>query len=156
MRKRLIHSPGRRGAAAVEMALVLPVFFLFIFSLIEFGHVFMLVNTLNAAAKQAARLGVADGVSTQEVTDRVQQILSRAIDTTNATVMVKSGATFEQGTTASNSFDYATLPDMELESASPRELFVVRIEVPYEEVALLPPFWVRDLRLYGQAVQRHE
>ena len=51
-------SESRRGAAVVEMAMVLPVFLTFLFGLYEFGHAYMVINTLKAAANKAARSGV--------------------------------------------------------------------------------------------------
>ena len=38
---------GRRGAVTVEVALTLPVFAIFLAGLMEFGHVFMVSNTLS-------------------------------------------------------------------------------------------------------------
>ena len=60
MRRHNTHNqPKRRGTTLVEMAVVLPVFFLFIFALMEFSHAYMVVSMLNAACKRAARYGVA-------------------------------------------------------------------------------------------------
>ena len=44
----------RQGAVLVENALVISVFLVFLFGIIEFGHVYLVINTLNAAAKRAA------------------------------------------------------------------------------------------------------
>jgi hypothetical protein len=49
-----------------------------------------------------------------------------------------------------------TLPNIELSTAPARRLFVVRITVPYNSVAILAPKWVKNMTLSGQAVMRHE
>lgn len=51
--------PGRRGAAAVEMAFIVPVLFLFVFGIIEFGRAWMLVHVMNEAARAGVRSAVA-------------------------------------------------------------------------------------------------
>lgn len=138
------------------MAVVLPVFFVFLFSLFEFGHAFMVINTLNAATKKAAREGVADGTSTNRVSQRVQDILGTAIDSSRVTVYVKDASVFDTPGVDAESIDYDALPAIELLDAEPRQLFVVRVEVPYADVAILPPMWIKNITLRGQSVMRHE
>ena len=145
----------RQGAYLVEFSLVVPVFALFLVGIMEFGHVYMIIATINSAAKEGARLGGVDGVSTAEVQSRITQVVGSAINSTRATVYVKDATLFDADPLATN-VDYSALPDLELQEAGERQLFVVRIEVPYNEVALLPPFWVRDFTLVGQSVMRHE
>lgn len=49
------HHHTRRGAAAVEMALVLPLFLLVIFGIVEIGRAFMVEHLLANAARVGAR-----------------------------------------------------------------------------------------------------
>lgn len=156
IRRNRLRSESRRGATLVEMGVVLPVFFIFLFGLFEFGHAYMVVNILNAAAKRAAREGVADGVTTSDVQNRVLEILSSAIDTSDVTVQIKDASTFDSGSVDAGTVDYDSLPAIELNTAEPRQLFVVRIQVPYDSVAVFPPKWVEDITLTGQSVMRHE
>lgn len=51
----------RRGTLTVEMAIVLPVFFLFLFAAIEFGRMNMLRHTVDNAAYEAARTAIVPG-----------------------------------------------------------------------------------------------
>lgn len=146
----------RSGTTIVEMAIVLPVFFLFIFAIIEFGHAYLVIGTMTAAAKKAARLGAAEGVTTQEVIDEVEAILGSSIDLSNATIMVKDASVFDTPGVNPDSISYSGLPDIELEDAEATQLYVVRIEVPYDDVALLPPFWAGGMDLHGESVMRHE
>lgn len=147
---------SRRGAALVETAVTLPVFFLFVWGLIEFGHAFMVINSINAAATKAARLGIAEGVTTAQVEARLDELLSASVDTTNATVYVKDASMFDAPGVDPTGINYSTLPSIELDQAEPRQLFVVRAEVPYNDVAIMPPFWITDVTLTGQSVMRHE
>ena len=60
---------GQRGAAAVEMALVLPLLFMLIFGIIEFGFIFNRYITVTHAAREGVRVyalpgkSAADGVA---------------------------------------------------------------------------------------------
>jgi Flp pilus assembly protein TadG len=150
----------RSGATVVEMAFVLPVFTIFMAGFMEINHAFMVMQTLRSAAEQGARYGVADGVTTDEVTAKVLQILAPAIDTSAVTLYVKDASEFDKGGATGSGINYATLPDIEVATAAPRQLYVVRAEVDYSAVSLLPPFFVKGAggpaRLFGQSVVRHE
>jgi Flp pilus assembly protein TadG len=145
----------RRGTTLVEMAVVLPVFAVFLVAIMEFGHAFLVVGTLNAAAKQAARHGAVDGITTEEVVDRAEEILGAAFDASQTTILVKDASVFDTEDELTE-IDYAELDDIELSTAERRQLYVVRIEVDYDDVAIMPPFWAKEVTLVGQSVMRHE
>lgn len=138
------------------MAIVLPVFFLFIVAIIEFGHAYLVIGTMTAAVKKASRMGAADGVTTQQVIDEIEEILGAAIDLSNATIMVKDASVFDEANVDVESISYSGLTDIELSDAEDMQLFIVRIEVPYDDVALLPPFWAGGMQLHSESVMRHE
>src|SRR2546423_4106633 len=48
-----------RGAATVEMALVLPIVLIFMFGIFEYGRYFMTLQLLNNAAREGARYAIA-------------------------------------------------------------------------------------------------
>lgn len=146
----------RSGTTLVEMALVLPVFFLFVMAIIEFGHAYLVIGTMTAAVKKAARMGAADGVTTQQVIDEVERILGSSIDMSNATILVKNGSVFDEPGVDASAVSYSSLGDLELTDAEDAQLFIVRVEVPYDDVALLPPFWAGGLQLHSESVMRHE
>ncbi|MBX3438358.1 MAG: pilus assembly protein [Planctomycetaceae bacterium] len=155
-RVNLIAKPYRRGATTVEMAVILPVFGIFMAGLMETGHAYMVMQVLNSAAKQAARVGAVEGKTSADVRTKANQIFTAAFDPVQATVYVKDGASFDIASFNPSGVSYGGLPDIEVADAEPRQLFIVRIEVPYNDVAILPPFWVKNVTLSGMAVMRHE
>jgi Flp pilus assembly protein TadG len=50
--------PKRSGIAAVEFALVAPIFFLLVFGLIEFGRMMMIQQSLTNAAREGCRVAI--------------------------------------------------------------------------------------------------
>jgi Flp pilus assembly protein TadG len=158
---RICRVPARRrddrsGATLVETAIVFPVFLTFLFAVIEFGHAFMCTATLTAAAKDGARFGSLDGVTSQQVIDRVKARVNGAFKSSNATVVVKDAATYESSSTNPATVNVSNLPNIELNDVDSRHLFIIRITVPYDQVAIMPPFWAKGLTLRGDSVMRHE
>ncbi len=65
----------RRGVAAVEFAVCLPVIVLLVFGSIEASSFIFLRQSLSAAAYEGIREAVRSGSTTAEVTDRAENIL---------------------------------------------------------------------------------
>ena len=59
-RRRSPSTPRSRGQALVEFAIVLPIFLLVLFGLIEFGYMLYSQMTVSNAAREAARAAVVD------------------------------------------------------------------------------------------------
>lgn len=146
----------RRGAATVEFAIVVPVFGIFLAAIVEFGHAYMVQTTLRGAARQAARLGIGETVSTAQVEQEARRIVSSAVNTDKLNILIKNANLFDTSQTVPEDLKFEDLPDIELSDAQTRQLFIVRLEIPYEDVALFPPFWAKDLTLHSQSVMRHE
>jgi len=146
----------RSGTTLVELAVVLPVFFLFMFTLVEFGHFFMVTNALGAATRKAARYGSCDGVTTAQAQQKATELLATAMKMTGVSVIVKNASVFDSSSTDPTTINYQELPAIELQNASPRQLFIIRAEVLYSDVSLLPPMWLKNATISGQAVMRHE
>ena len=49
---------AERGAVAVEFAIILPVFLLLVFGIMDFGHAFYMKQTVSNASREGARYGV--------------------------------------------------------------------------------------------------
>ena len=150
-------SRSRRGASVVEVAAVMPVFLVFVFFIMQFGHAYMVKNMLNSACRQAARTGSTVGVSTSDTEARVVQIMAPIAPRDKIRIMVKDTEAIDaeqpQPISWSNT---GALPDIELLSAKPRQPFLVRAEVRYGDIGFLVAPGFRDLLLAGQAITRHE
>ena len=103
-------SPQRRGTTAVEVAATLPVFLAFAVGLMEFGHAMMVVNSLDNAARQAARYGAVDGITTAQTTTRAQALMARSIRVV-PTVLVKDASVFDTAGYNAAGINIASLPN---------------------------------------------
>lgn len=146
----------REGTTTVEVALTLPIFGILLAGLMEFSHYFMVVHMLNGAARRGALLGSYEGTTNTQVINKVQTIVSAALNTANATVSVKNAAVFDTANVNPNTLNYNSLPDVNLPSLDTTDCFLVQVAVPYDNVALLPPFWIKNATVTGRAVMRHE
>lgn len=158
LRKRSKRVRGRSGTTAVELAFVLPVILVVYFALIEFGHVYLSVNVIKSAARYAGRLGITNGTTNDQVVAEANRVLGTVMNPALATIFIKDGSGFDDNGAAPTSYD--SLSDIDVDDLEARQLFIVRITVPYNSISLFPSgFWhtyVHDLTLTGQAVMRHE
>lgn len=87
---------SERGAAMVEMALILPIIILLFLGMIDFGRALFLYNNLTNAAREGARFGAAysspvDTVAIrQKVETRIQDFSGVAAATNKVKVTVSS------------------------------------------------------------------
>ena len=65
----------RRGAATVEMALVLPVFFMVMLGIVEVGRAFMVSQLLTNAAREGSRVAIMTNSTNTEVTNTITDIV---------------------------------------------------------------------------------
>lgn len=96
---RNVRRKSRRGATAVEVSIVAPIFFLAIFGTIEFSRVAMLRNLAQDASYEAARTCMVDGATTQEATNAANEILA-LLATRGATVTINDGNGLNQQSTS--------------------------------------------------------
>jgi hypothetical protein len=163
----MIRKPGfrraapRRGAAMAEFAIVFPLFMLLLFGLFEFGRCFMVIQMLSASCRIAARLGVTDGVTNTEIRDKMLEFLDEGgIDPGDVSIYIIDGSPFDDdpfgSPSVSDMVDNYPATEKDMANASPRDLAIFRVEVPYESVALITPIWLLNTTLYGQVVMRRE
>lgn len=99
----MLRRPPRRGAATVEFAVVIPVFFVFILAMIEFGRGLMVTNSLQNAARAACRFGVPGGVSTSEIKDAATTALAnQGVNHVSITVQVQGSTSTDAKDAVSN------------------------------------------------------
>ncbi|OYW17607.1 MAG: hypothetical protein B7Z55_12175 [Planctomycetales bacterium 12-60-4] len=145
-----------RGIVTVEVALIMPVFVLFLFAIMEFGHFCLVSHTLNAAARRGAHLGSFEDVTNAEVETKVKEIVGAVINPSKATITVRDASSFDSANFSASNIDYSSLPAVDLSTAEMGDCFIVRVTVPYDNVSLLPTFFVKGKTIVGQAATRHE
>lgn len=116
----------RRGAAAVEFALVATVFFMFVFGIFEIGRLVMLQQIMGEACRQGARRAILENADESEVVDLVESRLA-ANSIAGATVTITWPTKDTQPNMANLGF---------------QDPLTVRATVPYSDVSWLPPVWV--------------
>lgn len=154
---RPVRNPERQGTTTVEAAIVLPVFFLFIFAIVEFGHTQLVHNMMNSACRNAARLGAVEGTTSDQVIARVNQTMDAAVPNATVNIFVKDASVYDTaGTPPSTGAGIEALANIEVADADPRQMFVVRATVPYNQIALIPVPFMGNFTLESQAFMRHE
>lgn len=129
-----IHHP-RRGASAVEFALVAPIFFLVVLGIIEFGRLAMVQQIITNAAREGARIGVLDKSTTAKVRSKVDDYLNSA--------KIK-GASVQVSPDPPSSAGYG-------------ESISVQVSIDFGDVSLLPaPFFIGNQTLSAESVMRRE
>lgn len=157
MRSTRRHPRQRRGTAAVETAVVLPVYLTLLFGIAEFGHAQLVLNLLNSACRNGARIGSTEGTSTTDVKNKVKQTVGTAVPVSKITIYVKNASVFDAaGTPPSTDAALEALPDLEISNAASRQMFMVRAKVRYNDIALVPIPFLKNMTLDAQAFMRHE
>jgi hypothetical protein len=156
--RRLSTRPGlRSGTAAVETAVVLPVYVLLLFGVIEFGHAQMVINLLQNGCRNAARMGSTAGPTTAQVITRVRETMGAGVDAGVVDVWVQDASSLDDGGAwPMTDAQVEALPDIELATADDRQLFVVRASLAYNDISLLPMPFLGGMRLQAQCFMRHE
>jgi Flp pilus assembly protein TadG len=147
----------RRGTTTVELALVLPVFLTLVLGLIQVCHAQMIEYVLKSACRNAARYGSAGGVTSAQTEAKVRQIAASGMDPDKILVLIKQGDAFQDDATMpSTTAEYQALPDIELSSAEPKQLFVIRASVAYNDVAILSLPYCSGITISAESLIRHE
>lgn len=85
--KRIVRRRRRNGAVTAEMAIVLPILFLFFFAQFELVRLNNIRNSIYLAAYEGARTGIVPGATADEVETRAGNILA-SVSTINPTITV--------------------------------------------------------------------
>ena len=112
---------------------------------------------LKGACITAAREGIIEGVSTEDVVASVRQKLSSSLDSNKVTVTVKNAGVYDANNDFPESLDDTDdLPNLELASAGTRQLFVVTASVSYSDISFIRFKYFNGLALAGLAIERRE
>ena len=131
----------RRGAAMVEMALVLPLFILLAFSIVEFGRAMMASQLVTNAARDGARLAAIDGSTNQQVRDAVLEFLELSLGPNSSSASI----TIEVNGAAS-----------EVANCSPGDMCTITVSIPYSEITLTRAQFLDSTNIVGHCAMRRE
>jgi Flp pilus assembly protein TadG len=146
------HHIGRRGAAAVEMALVLPLFLLVVFGIVEFGRAFMVEHLLANAARVGARKAIVNGSTNSEIEQTIMGFCSQSMgvdqDAVTVTVAVESAS--------ENDDDDESGSGSSLSNATMGDMCTITVSVPFDEVSFLPGSFLGGAQLRSTCAMEHE
>ncbi len=132
-RRRLVRT-GRHGAAAVEFAIVAPLFFMLIIGCIEFGRALMVQQVLTNSSRVGARRAITLNATESEAITAASEFAAGAA-VTGATVSVA--------------------PDPGAAAAG--DMISVTVSVPFNNVSWIPaPWFMGGATLDATSVMRKE
>lgn len=117
--KRRFRGRKRRGAAAVEFAVVAIPFFLLVFGMFEIGRMMMVRQVLTNASREGARAVILESATVAEVETMVTDYTASC---------AVPGVT-------------ATCSPSDLNSVGPKEPITVTVSVPFSSVSWMPGAW---------------
>ena len=134
---------GRRGAAAVELALVAPLLLTMVFGIIEFGWTMMIRQSLINAAREGCRTATLKYTSTSALEAAVVNKIDDALSVLGFS-HGEGGYTLEMA--------HAADPPV-----APNDIETVNLSLPYSQVSLLGGFFnLPDLQIRAISTMRKE
>ncbi len=131
----------RRAAAAVEFAVVAPIFFLIVLGIIELGRACMVMEQLTEGTRRACRLSVVEGTSSASINQA-------AIDYLNSVGI--------DGETAGISINNAPVNTVEAANMPAYTDITVIITIPVSSCTWVPGGHFLSGNLSGQCTMRRE
>ncbi len=131
----------------VEAALVLPLFFLAIGAIVEFGQGMMVSQLMTNAAREGARRAILDGSTNTGVEQHIENILVPTLNVTTTDIAVTITITPAPGNTT---------VDDNLVNIQSRDLVKVVTEVPFSKVSFVAGQWLTGTNLNGESTMRRE
>ena len=129
----------RRGAAAVEMAIVLMLLIVLVFGIIEMGRAIMVHQVLTNAAREGARRAVIPGATDAQVTSRIDQYMAAANITGYTQTIEINGSAGSLSTAASKdqvgvavSVPYSDVSYGVMRMISPSRVFAAQVNMRNE------------------------
>ncbi len=134
-RKMIRRSISRRGASAVEFAMIAPVMIGFTFGLIELGRITLVKQTATHATREGARIAVRPTAEATDVKDRVNEELA---------LWDLEGATVE-------------IEPSDFEEAAPGTQVTVRVKINLASISWIPNYFSFDtVDLTAESSMRRE
>lgn len=141
------HDARRNGAALVEAAMVLPIFFLAIVGIVEFGRGMMVSQLVTNASREGARQAVLDGSTNASIEAFIGDKLSGSLGVATADVDVTVTITPDPSNTTTGH---------ELAAAQPYDLVTINVSVPFDKVSFFAGGFMQGKHLKAETTMRHE
>ena len=134
--------PRRNGVAAVEFAVVVPVFFIVVFGMVEFGRAVMVQQVLVNASREGARTAVLEVATLQSVEDSIDTYLDASGITDHDTDFTVNGS---------------VVTDPTGNNSGAGDSIGVAVSVEFNDVSWLPiPEYLGGTTLRAESVMRRE
>ncbi len=141
---------SRRGAVALEFAMLAPVLLTLMMGLLEVGRTFEVQQVLHAAAREGARLGAMDRdgllLEGQSSSDKIEADIRTFLDLNNLPGDEVQVTITDVVTESTFDFD---------DPASKLKLFKIHLEVPFESISYLPAYFTATSNLTTDVVFRN-
>jgi len=131
----------------VETALVLPIFFMIILGIVEFGRAMMVAQLLTNGAREGARLASMPNATNADVEDAVLDFVETSVGVPRNKVAVTITVTPATGNPN---------PGNVLANTNRRDLCNVLVDVRFSDVDYMPGEYLGDRKLIGQCAMRRE
>jgi len=132
---------ARRGVVIVEMALILPLFFMVVLGIIEFGRAMSSSQLITSAARLGARLCIIEDSTNVLVERRIRDFCETALGISRDSVAV--AITIVPG---ANNKD----PGNDVSKAKQGDLCSVTVTVPFDVLSYIRPDFISDKSLLGR------
>ncbi|MEM7784394.1 MAG: TadE family protein [Planctomycetota bacterium] len=121
----------RRGATAVEFAMVAPAFAIVLTVCVEFSRLSMLRNISQNACYEAARLAMAEGATLDDAFERFEEVLFR-LGAVRATLFINDSEKVVQGNQV---ISYTEGTEIDFDT----QQIIARIEIPLNQNTFVLP-----------------
>ncbi|MCB9953890.1 MAG: pilus assembly protein [Planctomycetaceae bacterium] len=133
----------RTGAAAVEFALIAPLFLLFLAGIVEFGNAFRIEHSLSNACRRGARVAVTRGTTSAQVEQKVQSHCAKLLGVAETDVTV---------VTSLNGLD-----NTEIGPAVQGDEIMVSVSLPYSKASVgFFSSWFSEATLSSACIMERE
>lgn len=131
----------------VETAVVLPIFFMIVLGIVEFGRAMMVAQLLTNGAREGARLSVLPDATNASVETAVLDFVESSVGVPRSKLTVTIAITPAAGNPN---------PGNVLANARKRDLCDVKVDVAFTDVDYIPGNFLAGRKLSGQCAMRRE
>ena len=144
---RAANTEPRRGAVALEMAIVMTFIFApMLLGIIEFGRMMMVGQIITTASRYGARHAILEGSTNAEVVEMVEDYVSGSLGIDPDKIRIDIDITP----------DGANPQPADIVDAQRRDMVEVEVGVPWNDVALIKGQYLTGKEISQSAAMRHE